>query len=531
MKFGLRYLLCGGLALALAAPAAAQVIPGPTVIPQQPRSVGPAPRVITPANTPTPTARQVSGEIISTTTGKLRNSEVRHQLVRVRANDGNIRLIDLGPADARGMEDLSLEPGNRITADGRFIRVGRADVFFASSARTGDAELTVRRTMPLPGDRRTSTSARPTDRADAADRTDRTDRTGPRPRTGRIGDQDDVTDRTPRSDRFGPAPRTTGRTGDRDDGFGRARRTGRTDTTGRPARPEGEERTIRGKIVRTKRVDWRGSDRREFVALVETDDGSKVIVDLGPTTGLKDANIRTGQQVTARGRMTRLGEQQALFATRVDTGRGTLVINREVFRRGKTEELRGTVMRTKRVDWRGADRREYVALVKPQSGEPVVVDLGPTINLRDAGVQSGRPITVRGTYRQMGDTRVMFADRVTTAEASNLAIRRGRSDGTESRTVTGTVGGTRQVGLRDGSDKNFVILIKTPEGRQEVADLGSARRARDYDLQEGDKVTVKGRVFEVQGRPVLIVTEVTANGETRRVDRPVRSESFRRDFD
>ena len=64
-----------------------------------------------------------------------------------------------------------------------------------------------------------------------------------------------------------------------------------------------------------------------------------------------------------------------------------------------------------------------------------------------------------------------------------------------------------------------------------MADLGSARRARDYDLQEGDKVTVKGRVFEVQGRPVLIVTEVTANGETRRVDRPVRSESFRRDFD
>lgn len=403
--------------------------------------------------------KKTSGEIVSTRKVRLRNSDVQHLLARIRLDNDRLQVVDLGPANNPDLKNLSLNAGDRISATGRMVDTGTAEVVFAASVRSGDEQVKIERRADLPGGIETAIPARRDDRE--ADRSERT---------------------------------------------------------------AVQERSIRGKITRTKRVDWRGSDRREFVALVETNDGDTVIVDLGPTTGLKDARIRTGQQISARGFMAPVGEHKVLFATRLDFGDHSMTINR-LADRPKMETLRGTVIRSKRVDWRDSDRREFVALVKPESGEPVIVDLGPTTGLRDAGVETGRPITVRGSFRQVGDKRVFFADHLTTAETST-AINRQFNPGGEPRTLSGRVARQREVGLRNGVDRNVIVLIETPEGRQE-ADLGSADRARDLGIREGDKITVKGRVFDVNGRPILMVTDVTANGESHRIDRPMRRESMK----
>src|SRR5262245_12199149 len=61
-------------------------------------------------------------------------------------------------------------------------------------------------------------------------------------------------------------------------------------------------------ILRTKQVDVRDSTAKFLAVLLETSDGQRQIVDLGPTANFKTTPIYAGDQIAVRGPRVTLGK-------------------------------------------------------------------------------------------------------------------------------------------------------------------------------------------------------------------------------
>ncbi|MFC4174288.1 hypothetical protein ACFOYU_19940 [Microvirga sp. GCM10011540] len=93
-----------------------------------------------------------------------------------------------------------------------------------------------------------------------------------------------------------------------------------------------EYRQVRGNVIRTRQVNVRGHNQPNLVALVQTQGGQRVLVDLGSAQSM-DANLQHGQQITARGREVRVGDRVVLLAHQVQAGEQTYDVNRPAHRR------------------------------------------------------------------------------------------------------------------------------------------------------------------------------------------------------
>jgi S1-C subfamily serine protease len=86
-------------------------------------------------------------------------------------------------------------------------------------------------------------------------------------------------------------------------------------------------RQVSGEIVKTKRVDVRNSDRQHLVALLKTDDGNRLIVDLGSPGRLGDQMPKIGDQISATGRSARVGDRTIIVADQLRNGDQTVRID------------------------------------------------------------------------------------------------------------------------------------------------------------------------------------------------------------
>jgi len=74
--------------------------------------------------------------------------------------------------------------------------------------------------------------------------------------------------------------------------------------------------------------------------------------------------------------------------------------------------------------------------------------------------------------------------------------------------VNGTVTATKQVRNRTSGDQNTVALIKAPDGRQIITDLGPTKRTLDMALTKGDNIQVAGQWEDVGTYSVLMAQQV-----------------------
>ncbi len=90
-----------------------------------------------------------------------------------------------------------------------------------------------------------------------------------------------------------------------------------------------EMRQVRGQVAKTRQVGVRGG-QKNILALVMTQSGQRILVDLGSTAGTK-ANIQKGQQIAVRGREVRIGDRLILLANQVRAGDQTVDVNRPAY--------------------------------------------------------------------------------------------------------------------------------------------------------------------------------------------------------
>lgn len=239
---------------------------------------------------------------------------------------------------------------------------------------------------------------------------------------------------------------------------------------------------------------------------------------------------------------------------------------------GGSQYVRGEVLRTKKIDVRGTDTQNLVALVETDSGRRTVVDLGPLSNLHNNDVHLGRGdhLSVRGFFVRIGDHRVLMA-RQLRFDGDNVSInrprlpareefqeeegltRRGtrsardhededrqgrysrgygeeeedqgssrgqRSYGNEEeqgQQIRGKVLRTRDVRLPGMDDKLCLAEVKTSQGQRYIVNLGPKQDLDNLDLDKGDQLTVWGPSMRMSGHRLMLAERVRANGTTKRL--------------
>ncbi|ALA58992.1 hypothetical protein [Nitrospira moscoviensis] len=197
------------------------------------------------------------------------------------------------------------------------------------------------------------------------------------------------------------------------------------------------------------------------------------------------------------------------------------------------KNLRGDVERVKRVALRGGPEGEHlVALVAGGMGRRMVVDLGLAKQYRDVPVMTGDEIVVRGPISWISDRKVLMAQRAfingemvkvkrdRTMDPRQLD--RGDARGTDT-AVTGQIEHAQPLRLRGVDRQHMVARVKTQDGRTILTDLGAPQDLDRIPLEPGRSLTVTGPTIQVNGKPLILARQVSADGATVRIDRDIRS--------
>jgi hypothetical protein len=179
------------------------------------------------------------------------------------------------------------------------------------------------------------------------------------------------------------------------------------------------EQSVSGTIIGDKLVKVRVTGRQNRVLLLKGDDGSRMIVDLGPCEGVESLPLTRGTEVRARGIWAHICEHQVLMAEQVWTAKAALTIER-IKPRGLRKHLRGTVKNFKVVSTEPSGQQPLLLLELPQ-GDHVYVDLGPSEH--DAQlIEPGTELELVGRNVRLADREVFLAESVRPC-GSQLAAR------------------------------------------------------------------------------------------------------------
>lgn len=87
--------------------------------------------------------------------------------------------------------------------------------------------------------------------------------------------------------------------------------------------------------------------------------------------------------------------------------------------------------------------------------------------------------------------------------------------------ITGDVISTKKVSVQD--TKNLLVRLRNRSGDKECfVDLGPVSELDDFDISEGDQITVRGPLAKVGGKKLLIAQRLKANSNSTKIDRDRR---------
>ncbi len=310
-----------------------------------------------------------------------------------------------------------------------------------------------------------------------------------------------------------------------------------------------EMSALRGEVLRTKRVEDRNGTC--LAALLETDDGRRVVVDLGRLSDLRndDLSIHRGQEVGVRGWYTNIGDHRVFMAHELRAEGQRIVISRpsqpsqerlreeeglraRAGRHGGGEEQSGEegsrsgggslvrqyfgqIVRTSEVKVPELNDRLMFAQIRTDQGNKVLAMLGPVGELRDLDLRKGERVYVKGICLSLEGTPFILTEQF---KAQGQTFQGGPQAHEEllrrSETIKGKVVRTRDIDLPGLEHEVLVAVVKGEDGHRYVVGLGTNQELGNMEINKGDQVSIRGPVFEFEGQRVLLGRQVTAHGQT-----------------
>jgi hypothetical protein len=198
--------------------------------------------------------------------------------------------------------------------------------------------------------------------------------------------------------------------------------------TSRPAPDASPHSTqvVKGSVTRVKQVRNTTSGGQNTVVQIKPAKGDPKIVDLGPTLPLLNMALVPGDSIAVDGPTEQIGAYPVLMANHVKSGANAVTVARADTGVGQgRKEAVGRLDRVMEVPIRGTGQTNNVAAIKTDSGRMMLIDLGPTTaGILPAGIMAGDHVVASGPVATVGNYPVLFAERVSIADAAPVKIAR-----------------------------------------------------------------------------------------------------------
>lgn len=189
-----------------------------------------------------------------------------------------------------------------------------------------------------------------------------------------------------------------------------------SDTREASAQRSRDGQTFAGRLDGFKKTSLDGREERLLVRMT-LEDGTRRIVDLGPSARLKDLDLEQGDHVSVRGERRTIDGRTVLVADRLRIEGQRAALHQGSSREGSKSSSTKSRTFAGRLDGfekASLDGREGHLLVRMtlEDGDQCLVDLGPKARLEDLDMAEGDRVHVSGEPRTVDGRSVLVADRL-----------------------------------------------------------------------------------------------------------------------
>lgn len=206
--------------------------------------------------------------------------------------------------------------------------------------------------------------------------------------------------------------------------------------------------------------------------------------------------------------------QQNRDTARRDRGQQAEAARRsEQSQSGDSVIISGTVAGFKKVDLRQEGRvpeSHQLIKVMMKTRDPVVVNLGPKTGLDKLELERNDQVRIQGSKASINGRQVVMAKKITIDGDSHTIEK-----ATRNLSVSGTLEQARRARI-EGRD-HLIARLQLQDKDDILVDLGPDAQLRDFNLEQGDSVRIRGTRSAIQGKSVLIANQISVEGEKTQI--------------
>jgi hypothetical protein len=173
-----------------------------------------------------------------------------------------------------------------------------------------------------------------------------------------------------------------------------------------------DEEYVRGTIESLKQVRNRETGGQDTLALVRTNDGRRIVADLGPTERTLDFAFTQGDAVQIGGQREDIGPYSVLMAHDIKSGANRVRLNRDaMWREADYRQVNGRIEHFRDIPIRPSGQLHRTAAVRTNDGRLAIVDMGPSpAGNVPANTAPGDRMVATGQVVHVGNYPVLLAD-------------------------------------------------------------------------------------------------------------------------
>ncbi|OQW32318.1 MAG: hypothetical protein A4E19_20030 [Nitrospira sp. SG-bin1] len=275
---------------------------------------------------------------------------------------------------------------------------------------------------------------------------------------------------------------------------------------------------VSGEIERVKKVAVRGKGEEHLAVLLNTEQGRRVVADLGQAKQFRGVELRAGDWIAARGPVGRVNDRRVLFAREINVDGEVIRIDRGMpaqHSRRSPKAVSGKIAIIKELKVKDGDQPHQVVRILMKDGKQVVADLGKKAALKGINLEYGQEISVEGPMARLSGKPFVLAQKVTTKGETARIEREFLSampPGREGEEAAAAENRSREVSgevLVKGEvlniDRDGFYIVRDPSGKEVHLLIAE-------DLNQGLQV---GDRIQAQVRPDGSVTSISKASETQ----------------
>lgn len=197
--------------------------------------------------------------------------------------------------------------------------------------------------------------------------------------------------------------------------------------------------------------------------------------------------------------------------------------------------ISGELIDFRTVKLQGQKDKHMLGKVRMDSGDTVVIDLGPAKRLKQQNfkLRKGQQAQVTGRPGRINDRPIVIVDRYVgdgqftlIVPAATLASQSGQAHGSGEGQVMamptprqraqrgspvhafGKLVDLQEVDLNKVPDPHRLAKLQLSGGRTVIVDLGTDEQLQDISLKKGEYVMIRGALGRINGKPVVFATTV-----------------------